>query len=81
MNYQFQTSGAKKKLDNITTGNTIKHILASEMKIFEVTLPNFEEQTKIGTFFFQLDNTIALHQQKVNDYQALKNTILKKMFV
>ena len=81
LNYQFQTSDSKKKLDTITTGNTIKHILASEMKIFEVTLPNFEEQTKIGTFFFQLDNTIALHQQKVNDYQALKNTILKKMFV
>ena len=64
LNYQFQTSDSRKKLDIITTGNTIKHILASEMKKFEVSLPIFEEQTKIGTFFKHLDDTIALHQRE-----------------
>ena len=80
LNYQFQTSGAKKKLDNITTGNTIKHILASEMKIFEVALPNFEEQTKIGSFFKKIDDTIALHQRKLTLLKQLKQTYLKALF-
>jgi type I restriction enzyme S subunit len=80
LNYQFQTTDSKKKLETITTGNTIKHILASEMKIFEVTLPNFEEQTKIGNFFKNLDNTIALHQQKLSLLKQLKQTYLQVLF-
>lgn len=31
----------------------------------EVTIPEFSEQTQIGNFFKQLDDTIALHQRKV----------------
>ena len=80
LNYQFHTSDSKKKLENITTGNTIKHILASEMKKFEVSLPNFEEQTKIGTFFKHLDDTIALHQRQSDNYKELKKSMLQKMF-
>ena len=80
LNYQFQTSDSRKKLDIITTGNTIKHILASEMKKFEVSLPIFEEQTKIGTFFKHLDDTIALHQRKLTLLKQLKQTYLKALF-
>ena len=80
LNYQFQTSDSRKKLDNITTGNTIKHILASEMKKFEVSLPNPEEQTKIGAFFKHLDDTIALHQLRLNRYKELRQGMLEKMF-
>lgn len=46
-----------------------------------VTPTQPEEQEKIGAFFKQLDNTIALHQQKVNDYQQLKKVMLQQMFV
>lgn len=80
LNYQFHTSDSKKKLENITTGNTIKHILASEMKKFEVTLPNFEEQTKIGIFFKHLDDTIALHQRMSDKQKKLKANLLQMMF-
>lgn len=80
LNYQFQTSDSRKKLDIITTGNTIKHILASEMKKFEVSLPIFEEQTKIGTFFKHLDDTIALHQRQLDNYREWKKAMVQKMF-
>jgi len=80
LNYQLHTSESKKKLEYITTGNTIKHILASEMKKFEVTLPNFEEQTKIGTFFKHLDDTIALHQRQLDNCKQLKNSMMQKIF-
>ena len=63
VNYQFLTSYAIKDIANITTGNTIKHILASEMKDFKIKLPMIEEQEKIGIFFSNLDKLITLHQR------------------
>lgn len=80
LNYQFQTRKSKKELDNITTGNTVKHILASEMKKFKVDLPNLEEQVKIGLFFKQLDNIITLHQQKYDQLIQLKKAYLDLIF-
>lgn len=80
LNYQFQTLTAKRKLENITTGNTIKHILASEMKKFEVTIPEHVEQQKIGSFFKQLDDTIAFHQRKLDLLKETKKGFLQKMF-
>ncbi|MCF7547088.1 restriction endonuclease subunit S [Enterococcus faecium] len=80
LNYQFQTLTAKRKLENITTGNTIKHILASEMKKFEVTIPEHVEQQKIGSFFKQLDDTITLHQRKLDLLKETKKGFLQKMF-
>ncbi len=64
LNYQYQTSKAKKKIDNITTGNTIKHILASDMQEFIVDMTSCEEQVKIADLFRCLDDTITLHQCK-----------------
>ena len=64
LNYQFQTKQSKKKLDLITTGNTIKHILSSEMKEFNANFPTLPEQKAIGTFFSTLDRQITLHQRK-----------------
>jgi len=81
LNYQFQTRKSKKKLENITTGNTIKHILSSEMKKFEVDFPDYAEQKTIGKFFKQLDNTIALHQRELDVLKKTKKAFLQKMFI
>lgn len=64
LNYQYQTLKSKKKIENITTGNTIKHILASEMQQFEVDMPELAEQKKIAEYFRGLDTLITLHQWK-----------------
>ena len=63
-NYQYQTNKCKKKIEEITTGNTIKHILASDMQEFVVDMPDYDEQKKIGNYFCKLDNLITLHQFK-----------------
>lgn len=42
--------------------------------------PNKEEQAKIGTFFKQLDDTIALHQHKLDLLKETKKGFLQKMF-
>ncbi|WP_260159272.1 restriction endonuclease subunit S, partial [Levilactobacillus brevis] len=42
--------------------------------------PSIEEQDKIGSFFKQLDDTITLHQRKLEKLQELKKGYLQKMF-
>lgn len=64
LNYEYQTDKAKKKIDNITTGNTIKHILASDMQEFVVDVPKSEEQKVIAGYFCNIDHLITLHQRK-----------------
>ncbi|MDW7614301.1 restriction endonuclease subunit S [Peribacillus simplex] len=81
LNYQLQTQKSKKKLGNITTGNTIKHILASEMKKFQVDVPKYEEQQTIGNFFKELDDIISLHQRELDALKETKKAFLQKMFV
>lgn len=80
LNYQFQSNGKRKELDLISTGNTIKHILASEMKNFKMDFPTSEEQSAIGSLFRTLDNLLASYKDNLANYQSLKATMLSKMF-
>ncbi|ELT8922067.1 restriction endonuclease subunit S [Enterococcus faecalis] len=43
--------------------------------------PSYKEQQKIGTLFKQLDDTITLHQRKLDQLKELKKAYLKAMFV
>ena len=81
LNYQYQTNKIKKKIDGITTGNTIKHILASDMQEFVVDLPDYNEQKQIGDYFRNLDNLITLHQREVEKLKNNKKSMLEKMFI
>ncbi|HFC9129744.1 TPA: restriction endonuclease subunit S [Enterococcus faecium] len=47
---------------------------------FKVLVPSYDEQQKIGTFFQQLDDTIALHQHKLDLLKETKKGFLQKMF-
>lgn len=80
LNYEYQTDKAKKQIENITTGNTIKHILASDMQEFVVDIPKYEEQKAIAGYFCKLDHLITLHQRKCDDTKKLKKYMLQKMF-
>lgn len=64
LNYEYQTDKAKRKIENITTGNTIKHILASDMQEFVVDVPKYEEQKVIAGYFRNIDHLITLHQRE-----------------
>ncbi|MGL9755928.1 type I restriction enzyme, S subunit [Enterococcus sp. DIV0181] len=54
---------------------------AQEYSKFELFVPNLEEQQKIGSFFKQLDDAIALHQTKLEKLKQLKKAFLQKMFI
>ena len=47
---------------------------------FQLLMPDYQEQEKIGSFFKQLDDTIALHQRKLDLLKEQKKGYLQKMF-
>ncbi len=62
-------------------GSTIKRLYNKNILETKITLPSPEEQAQLGSFFKQLDNTIALHQRKLELLKKQKKGFLQKMFV
>ena len=68
-------------LDNIEGGSAQIAIHESKFLSSILLFPNLDEQEKIGQFFKQLDNTITLHQRKLDLLKEQKKGFLQKMFV
>ncbi|MDB6353914.1 restriction endonuclease subunit S [Trichococcus sp. K1Tr] len=62
-------------------GGTIKTITKEVLSDFLIHIPEFDEQKSLGNYFRKLDDTIDLHQQKIDNIQSLKSTLLNKMFI
>jgi type I restriction enzyme S subunit len=67
--HYFYSQVGKLAIFQITTGNTIKHILSSELKELPVFTPSLIEQQRIADCLTSLDALIAAQTQK---YEALK---------
>jgi len=46
-----------------------------------IPFPSIEEQTLVGSFLRNLDDLIAVQQQKLNQLKQLKFAYMQKMFV
>ena len=81
--YQWLNQGSFfNEMTKVSHGGTIKHISLNEISNYSATVPsNNIEQQKIGSFFKQLDDTIALHQRKLDLLKEQKKGFLQKMFV
>ncbi|MDU7301606.1 MAG: restriction endonuclease subunit S [Lactococcus lactis] len=76
----LQTSTIKNYFLNNLTGTTIKNLGLKTIRDTTLFVPTLEEQQKIGSFFKQLDDTIALHQRKLDLLKEQKKGYLQKMF-
>ena len=61
-------------------GGTIKTITKEALSDFDLMLPNYDEQKKLGAFLVSIDNLITLHQRKLEKLQNIKKSMLEKMF-
>ena len=52
----------------------------SDLKKWNISIPNFKEQQKIGEFFKVLDEWIANQERKIAKVKALKEAYLTEMF-
>ncbi len=77
----LQTSTIKNYFLNNLTGTTIKNLGLKTIRDTTLFVPTLEEQQKIGSLFKQLDDTIALHQRKLDLLKEQKKGFLQKMFV
>ncbi|WP_372585755.1 restriction endonuclease subunit S [Enterococcus faecalis] len=62
-------------------GGTIKTVTKEALSDFTISFPSIEEQKKLGKFFEQLDDTITLHQNKLEQLKELKKSYLQNMFI
>ena len=84
LNYEFIFQNLSKRYDELrmissgdgTRGGLNKQIISDLI----IPAPNRDEQQKIGTFFKQLDDTITLHQRKLDLLKETKKGFLQKMF-
>nr|WP_285007803.1 restriction endonuclease subunit S [Lactococcus formosensis] len=71
-----------KSKESEASGTGSKRIHEKTLQGFDIKVPSTQnEQRKIGSFFKQLDNTIALHQRKLDLLKEQKKGFLQKMFV
>ena len=78
--YYLIQSDDYQKVANDTSGTKMPRSDWKNVSSTDFAIPSKDEQKLIGTFFNQLDNTITLHQRKLEKLQELKKGYLQKMF-
>ena len=79
--YYINADVYQRQLLRLMQGTKVSSISKGNLKKTIVAYPkNLAEQQKIGSFFKQLDNAIALHQRQLDNYKVLKKAILQKIF-
>ncbi|EGO7840153.1 restriction endonuclease subunit S [Enterococcus faecalis] len=72
----------QKKLTGANPGSAITNLVPmSEIKKWDILIPSKKEQILVGLFLKKLDNTITLHQRKLEQLKELKKAYLQAMFV
>ncbi|OZN25016.1 restriction endonuclease, partial [Actinobacillus seminis] len=79
--FLLRSPSIRKKFILLAQGISRYNISRNKVMEMSICLPCLEEQTAIGNFFKQLDDTIALHQREVDKYKKIKQAYLEKMFV
>ena len=65
----------------VAGGNgAIGNLKKSDLENQVIRVPCEEEQLRLGQFFKSLDQTITLHQRKLESMKLLKKSLLQKMF-
>ena len=79
--YYFHSSKGRKNISLLEKGNTVKHVLASDVAKLQMLLPTIEEQKKVVSVLRQMDAKQALARQELNSLILQKQAFLQQMFV
>nr|WP_051057744.1 restriction endonuclease subunit S [Clostridium sp. MD294] len=62
-------------------GGTIKTITKEALSDFDLSIPSYQEQKQISTYFSNLNNLITLHKHKLEKLKDIKKAYIEKMFI
>ena len=83
--YLFATKILDKELGKLVSSGArmdgLLNIGYEDFVSIKITVPSFEEQQKIASYFRKVDEIITLHQRKLEVLKKLKKGLLQQMFV
>ncbi|MCE2103068.1 restriction endonuclease subunit S [Streptococcus thermophilus] len=83
--YMFATKLPDRELGKLVSSGArmdgLLNIKYDDFMNIHISIPNYEEQILISSFFRKLDEIIALHQRKLDLLKEQKKGFLQKMFV
>ena len=71
----------QKELIKRAQGKSIVHLRNNDLEKVVLHYPSLKEQQAIGSYFSNLDNLIAAHQEKISQLETLKKKLLQDMFI
>ncbi|WP_099390328.1 restriction endonuclease subunit S, partial [Streptococcus macedonicus] len=72
----------QKQFKSFSNGSTRQSVGIQDLRTLMVSLPiDIEEQKQIGSFFYELDSLITLHQRELDSLKKMKKSLLQMMFV
>ncbi|MCT3103722.1 restriction endonuclease subunit S (plasmid) [Lactococcus lactis subsp. lactis] len=82
--YMFSTKLPDRELGKLVSSGArmdgLLNINYDDFMNIHISIPNYEEQILVSAFFRKLDETIALHQRKLDLLKEQKKGFLQKMF-
>ena len=82
LGYYINSNTYHRQLLRLIQGSKVSSISKGNLQKTLVFFPkDFEEQQKIGAFFKKIDETITLHQRKLEKLKNLKKALLNELFV
>ena len=76
----FEAPTTKGKLLKLSAGSTIFYIARESFENLVLSVPSKEEQIKISKVFKSIDDSITLHQCKLEKLKLTKKALLQKLF-
>ncbi|EFP2887432.1 restriction endonuclease subunit S [Listeria monocytogenes] len=81
LGYYINSDIYHRQLLRLMQGSKVSAISKGNLQKTDLSFPkDIEEQQKIGSYFKKLDDTIALHQRKLDALKLMKKAFLQQMF-
>lgn len=83
INIYIKREEFRQKMDLLSPGGAGRNrvLNVKDFINIQMTVPELEEQQSIGSYFSNLDNLIAAHQEKITQLETLKKKLLQNMFI
>lgn len=76
----FMSEEFPKWIEKLQEGSVRQYFYYDKLSECQMHMPSIEEQRRIATALYKLDNLITLHQRKCDALKDLKKGMLQKMF-